>query len=101
MAELLVFLGVVGGIVIAILIPWLFGRRYGRKGARDSTVVTAFALGVLPLIFLSWCDQNQCGQGVLFILFLAPVMLLICGAVVVSGVIACKRFTDKNQGPQT
>jgi quinol-cytochrome oxidoreductase complex cytochrome b subunit len=102
MIEVLVFLGVVGGIVIAILIPWLFGRRYGRKAARDSTIVTALVTGMLPLIFMSWCEQNQCGQGVLFILFLAPIMLLLCGAAVVSGVIACRRLPEshKRGGPQ-
>jgi quinol-cytochrome oxidoreductase complex cytochrome b subunit len=102
MAELLAFLGVIGAIVIAIRIPWLFGRRYGRKAARDSTIVTAVAMAVLPLAFLSWCEQNQCGQGALFILFFAPIMLLIGGAVVISGVMACRRFAEcgKSEGPQ-
>jgi hypothetical protein len=35
-------------------------------------------------------------------LFFAPIMLLIGGAVVISGVMACRRFAEcgKSEGPQ-
>ena len=83
----------------AVLAPWFFARKDGRKGARDGTILSLIVLAFLPFGYLGWCEQANCGQGALFAAFLIPMCILVGGLVVYSGFKAAANWPEPKKPP--
>ncbi|WP_128918955.1 hypothetical protein [Bradyrhizobium nanningense] len=72
-------------------VPWLFGRRWGRRGVWLSTgCAIVILLCLFPIVF--WVGCGACGQGALAIFLLVPIWIASALLTVASATVAHFKF---------
>jgi hypothetical protein len=72
-------------------VPWLAGRRWGRRGVWFSTgFLVVSLLGGFPALF--WVSCGACGQGAIAIFLLGPIWIAAALLTVASAALAHFKF---------